>query len=202
MRDFVVAHGPKRAVDLVRRGRQRRRQNAIVKIDRNHAGLVGALVSALKPATVLELGFGGGESATAILSALKYNRVPFEYTLVDNWMDFDGKRPAITRSPRFRAIDFVTSDEEAFVKGCGRTFDFVFSDADHFRAQQWFQEVYDDLLRPGGALLYHDVMNPHFVNLREIYERVADRGYRHALFDRSTRDDEQCERGLLVIFKD
>jgi predicted O-methyltransferase YrrM len=156
----------------------------------------------VKPRTVLELGFGAGEATKAIMAGLNYNEMQFSYTLVDNWQDFGGRRPAATNAEEFSHIDFVTSDEQAFVEGCKDQFDFIFSDADHFSAQNWFQKVYDDLLRPGGILLYHDVTNPELPNLREIYDRVLSQQYRHALFSENSRSDERCDRGLLVIFKE
>jgi predicted O-methyltransferase YrrM len=200
----LLAHAPAPVVRLRRRINTAtfwiRRQKTTVKIDRNHAELVTALVKCVKPRTVLELGFGAGEATKAIMAGLNYNEMQFSYTLVDNWQDFGGRRPAATNAEEFSHIDFVTSDEQAFVEGCKDQFDFIFSDADHFSAQNWFQKVYDDLLRPGGILLYHDVTNPELPNLREIYDRVLSHEYRHALFSENSRSDERCDRGLLVIF--
>ena len=182
--------------------RRKRRQRALVKVDRAHATLIGALVTASKPTDILEFGFGAAESSTAILHALDYNAIPFRYTLVDNWFDWDGRRPRESRVRRFSRIDFVTCDEGAFVRDCQKSYDFIFSDADHLRSQEWFADVFERLLKPGGTLIYHDVTNPGIPNLREIYDKTLERGLRHQLFNRNSRRDERCERGLLVIFKD
>ena len=175
--------------------------NDLVKIDANHANLVRALVMCAKPARILELGFGSGESTRFILAGLNYNEKPFEYVLADNWMDFGGVQPQLTRTPEFSAIKFVTSDEEEFVKGDHGTFDFIMSDADHFRTQLWFEHVYQNLLNRGGILIYHDVTNPQFPNLLRVYTDCIRNGYDHAMFNGSSRREERCGRGLLAIFK-
>jgi len=172
-----------------------------VKIDECHAFFAKALIMTRKPQKILEFGFGAGEATRAILEGLAFNRVPFEYTLVDNWLDFDGRRSQRSFSPTFRAVRFVTQDESVYVSSCQDSYDFIFSDADHFGAERWFPDVYDRLLKPGGTLVYHDVKNPMFPNLHEIYDGVRRQNLDHLLLDRSVREDEQCERGMLVIFK-
>lgn len=142
-KELAIRIAPPPVVNVARRVVLRR----IVRIDRAHAELLRTLVMAGKPRDILEFGFGAGESAAAILSGARFNRMPFSYTLVDNWMDFDGVQPQMTTRRGFRDVR------------C-------------------------------------------FRNLGEILDLVRERGYRHALFDRSSRRGERCERGLLVIFKD
>ncbi len=175
--------------------------NDLVKIDANHANLVRSLVMCAKPKRILELGFGSGESTRFILAGLLYNAMPFEYVLADNWLDFGGVQPELTRAKEFAAVKFVTSDEEAFVHGEHGRFDFIMSDADHFRTQEWFAHVYAKLLNSGGILIYHDVTNPQFPNLMRIYEDCVRNGYHHVLLNANSRREERCDRGMLVIFK-
>lgn len=174
----------------------------LVKIDVNHAELVRALVACQKPRRVLEFGFGAGEATRAILAGLAYNEQPFSYTVVDNWLDFGGAPPAATREPIYREVEFRTSSERDFVLACADSYDFIFSDADHHHAQDWFDAVYGRLLNPGGTLIYHDVTNSaDFPNLLGIYRQVVRDGRNHLLLNRRSRPGERCERGLLSVFK-
>ncbi len=177
----------------------------IVKIDVNHAQLVTALVMSQKPGRVLELGFGSGEATRAILAGLRYNGAGCEYTIVDNWLDFDGIQPAITQDPEYAGINFVTSPENVFVSEAlhaQNQYDFIFSDADHMATQNWFEPVYQQLLARAGILIYHDVTNTRdFPNLLRIYHDCVRNGYHYALFNNNSRTDERCDRGLLAIFK-
>jgi len=175
--------------------------NDLVKIDANHAKFVCALVMCTKPQRILELGFGAGEATRAILAGLRYNERDFEYTVVDNWVDFGGIQPEITKTGEFSAVKFITSGECQFVKEPHGIFDFIFSDADHNNTQHWFEHVYNNLLSRDGVLIYHDVTNPSFPNLLRIYMDSVRKNYDHILLNVSSRRDERCGRGMLVIFK-
>jgi predicted O-methyltransferase YrrM len=174
----------------------------LVKIDANHADFVRALVMCHKPRRVLEFGFGAGEATRAILDGLRYNSQPFEYTLVDNWLDFGGIPPAATRASAYDGVTFTTGDERDFVLACDTGHDLVFSDADHHRTQDWFDLVYDRIVARDGVLIYHDITNTAgFPNLLQIYRDVLRHGYDHVLLNRNSVPGERCDRGLLVIFK-
>jgi predicted O-methyltransferase YrrM len=173
----------------------------IVAVDHAHAALLFALVMAQKPRRLLEIGIGSGKSADAILEALAFNGGGHSYTLVDNWYDFGGAMPEAVRRKYEGRIRLVSADEADFIAGCRERFDFIFSDGDHHHAQERFERVYGELLNDGGILAYHDVANPKFPNLGRITEACTRRGIQHRLFARSSRPDERCERGLLVIFK-
>jgi predicted O-methyltransferase YrrM len=174
----------------------------LVKIDHNHAEFVRTLVACHKPRRVLEFGFGAGEATRAILGGLAYNRQAFEYTLVDNWLDFGGAPPAAAGALAAQGVKVVTSSERDFVQACKASYDFVFSDADHHHTQEWFDQVYGRMVARGGVLIYHDVTNSAgFPNLLRVYEDVLVNGYRHVLFNRNSAAGERCDRGLLVIFK-
>lgn len=175
-----------------------------VKIDVAHAGLLRGLIMSHKPKTILELGVGGGQGTDAMLSALEYNQQPYDYTLVDNWNDFGFKEPPEVGERYGSRIRIVTSGEQEFVFGCEQKFDFIMSDADHHRTDQWFEHVYQNLLNPNGILIYHDVNlvdADAFHNLTTIYRRCQEYVLPHMLFNRNSRTDERCQRGLLVIFK-
>jgi len=187
-----------------------------VKIDVAHAHLITGLVKANKPTTVLEFGIGGGESTDAILEGLEYNQQAYKYTLVDNWHDWMpdimkrvagavGECPAGVIEKYGTRIEIVTSTEQQYVFSCDKTFDFIMSDGDHHNADQWFEYVYENLLNPGGILIYHDVNlfdDDAFKNLITIYTRCQEYGISHQLFNRNSLPEERCQRGLLVIFKD
>lgn len=176
-----------------------------VKIDTAHAELVGALVMCNKPTRILEIGIGGGKSADAILEALEYNQQPFAYTLVDNWFDWGGQRPPAVDEKYGKHMRIIDSGEREFVFSCQEQFDFIMSDGDHMATEQWFEYVYENLLADGGILIYHDVnfVDPDaFMNLKELYRKCRDYRLRFHLFNRNSRSDERCQRGLLVIFKD
>ena len=170
-------------------------------IDDCHAALIASLVACAKPQRVLELGFGPGQSCRAILKALQYNGSSFEYDLVDNWIDFGGALPDVTKSDEFKVIRFISSTEREFVYGCLDKYDFIFSDADHHNTQCWFQRVYEEMLNPGGILLYHDVTTADFPNLYELVQDCRDLGLSYRVFNKNSREGERCDRGLLAIFK-
>jgi predicted O-methyltransferase YrrM len=101
-------------------------------------------------------------------------------------------------------VEIVTSGEKEFVFSCQNTYDLIMSDGDHQQADQWFEHVFDKLVNPGGVLIYHDINLVDanaFQNLIEIYNRVKAHGLSHYLFNKNSRNDERCQRGLLVIFK-
>ena len=190
-----------------------------VQVDFCHGDLIAQLVRCHKPKKVLELGFGSGFTTRKIQSALDANEAgplhpaygpPAKYTLVDNWLDWreKGQPPpdmAEFQTPRTK---IVNSNEHDFVFGAKETWDFIFSDADHFNAEKWFDYVFDKLLNDNGILIYHDISEtapPNgefwFPNLTKILHRTRERKLSHYLFNKDSLKDERCWRGLLVIFK-
>lgn len=177
-------------------------QDDTIKIDRAHADLLTGLIKAGKPKTVLELGIGGGQATDAILEGLVYNQQPYDYTLVDNWLDFGGVMPPIVAETYGDRVTIVTSGEREFVFSCKEKFDFIMSDADHHHTQEWFEYVYSELLNDDGILIYHDVtLVDQFPNLIQILHRCQEFNLRHKLFNKDSLPGEMCFRGLLVIFK-
>jgi predicted O-methyltransferase YrrM len=174
-----------------------------IQVDEAHVALINGIVKSQKPVNILELGLGSGTTTDAILEALRFNQQPFKFTLVDLWLErgWNGQCPPEARAKYENDIEIITSDEREYVFGCSKTFDFIMSDADHINTQQWFEYVYADLLEPGGTLIYHDVTDASFPNLREIYEKCKRFNLRFTLFNKNSRSDERCQRGLLVIYK-
>jgi predicted O-methyltransferase YrrM len=175
-------------------------KNDHVKIDQAHAELLKGLVVANKPKSILELGIGGGASADAILEGLAFNQQQYDYTLVDNWMDFGYKAPDIVVEKYSNKINLITSNEKDFVFSCRSSYDFIMSDADHESTDQWFEYVYENILNDSGILCYHDI-SVFYPNLLTIYNKCKERKLSHKLFNRNSLSTEKCERGLLVIFK-
>lgn len=177
-------------------------QDDTIKIDRAHADLLTGLVQASKPKTILELGIGGGQATDAILNGLEYNQQPYQYTLVDNWMDFENVMPPEVQEKYSSRINLITSGEREFVFSCIAKFDFIMSDADHHNTQNWFEYVYEELLNDDGILIYHDVtLTNQFPNLLQILHRCQEYKLKHKLFNKDSLPTEMCYRGLLVIFK-
>ena len=190
-----------------------------VQVDFCHGDLIANLVKCHKPKTVLELGFGSGFTARKIQEALNYNETgelhpkygpPAKYTMVDNWQDWREKGEAPPDLSEFKndRTTIVVSNEHEFVFNAKTTWDFIFSDADHFNTEKWFEYVFDNLLNDNGILIYHDVCvkapesgEMWFPNLKKILDRTRERKLSHFLFNKDSLASEKCWRGLLVIFK-
>lgn len=177
----------------------------IVKIDECHITLIYGLIVAHKPASILELGYGSGASLNSNLWACTYNQNNPRYVVVDNWLDYGYQKPAfLTKyddNVKNVKVSFVTADEGDYVRDCNETFDFILSDADHQRTDQWFERVYDELLADNGILIYHDVTNKVFPNLDSILQKCEREHLRYMLFNKNSIPGERCDRGLLVISK-
>jgi len=177
-------------------------------VDACHLDLVYGLLRSHKPDTVLELGVGSGRTTAVMIRALEKNGNLKKLTLVDNWVDWKGIRPDHVQDLE-QYIDIVESDEKAFLFSTQSTFDFIFSDADHWNTDKWFDFVYDRVLNRNGVLVYHDVSHEknfpanelRFPNLLNILIKCKQRGLAHVHFDKCSTPGERCYRGFLVIFK-
>lgn len=175
-----------------------------VKIDKCHVDLIYGLIRSQKPESILELGFGSGESTKRIIDACVENSNEPHYLIIDNWMDFDGKMPDLARSLAMGSLplSMIALNEKDFIEKCQDTFDFILSDADHCYSHLWFERTFNDILRPGGIMVCHDIMNREgYPRLYDIVINCKNRGISHVIFDKNGLPDERCERGLLVIFK-
>ena len=178
-----------------------------VAVDQCHLDLVYGLIVSHKPNSVLELGVGSGRTTKTIIRATDNNQNKPDITLVDSWFDFNGKAPACIENYK-KFCKVVPMDEMNFVFSTRNTYDFIFSDADHWNADKWFDYVYDRLLNPNGILIYHDVSTGplpnnelRFPNLTSILYKCKERGISHVHLDRCSKPGERCYRGFLVIFK-
>ena len=125
-------------------------------VDDCHLDLVYGLVRSHKPDNVLELGVGSGKTTVVLIKALKKNEKFKKLTLVDNWIDWKGDKPTHIQELE-EYIDIVECDEREFIFSCNQSFDFIFSDADHWNTDKWFDYVYDRILSDNVILIYHDV---------------------------------------------
>lgn len=171
-----------------------------VKMDENHIDLIYSLIICNKPKTILEIGVGTGAVSLKALQACEYNEITPQIVCVDNFFDWKGKPPREFEEAS-KKFQFVISDEKSFVKSCKDSFDFIISDADHHHTHEWVESTYS-LLNKGGILIYHDVTNRDFPNLFGIVNWARKKGVTHMCFNSSSKPNERCERGLLVIKKD
>lgn len=189
------------------------------EIDVAHAHLIDGLVRAFKPTRILELGWGGGRSHNAIMTAAAFNDNQPEYTLVDNWSQEGQQPPDVQASVQLHTMNHitktrakntlshfgvVTSSEQDFIRILLQqnkaTFEFIMSDADHEHTHQWCADVYHKLLTSPGILIYHDI-STGYENLKTIKPVLQSVGGLCMEFNRKTREDEECQRGLLVVYK-
>jgi SAM-dependent methyltransferase len=141
---------------------------------------------------------GAGYTARALLQALAWNGKG-RLVCVDSWHDTKGQEPEIAQELRARGVEIVVQAEEPFCQSCPADFaDVLISDADHLRSDQWLGE-HLRILRPGGWAFFHDTSNSEFPNLARILDGVKELPHWH--FTASSRADERCERGWLMVHK-
>lgn len=192
----------------------------MIEIDVAHAFLIDGLVRSFKPTNILELGFGGGRSHNAIATGALYNCNKPHYTLVDSWLDWNYEQPPAVQESvvkhqlnhktkerehnTFERFRTITKPEQDFINEALRDkwepFDFIMSDADHQQTNKWCIDVYTRLLASPGILIYHDV-SEGYDNLKTIKPALQSVGGICVEFNKSTREDEECHRGLLVVYK-
>lgn len=180
-------------------------------VDQCHLDLTYGLVRAHKPKSILELGVGSGRTTATLIKGVRDNgdEKNARITLVDNWEDWRGEKPKDILEEIEGYVEVVDKPERDFVFEARQSWDFIFSDADHWNTDKWFDYVYDRLLKNNGVLIYHDVSKQEgfpkeelrFPNLYNILLKCRERGIAHAHFDRSSSEGERCYRGFLVIFK-
>lgn len=167
-------------------------------IDQAHCDLIYGLAVSLKPVNILEIGYGEGASARALWDAMCFNGNLCRYTIVDNWLGHQGKPPI-----EVQEHEIYSMSEEEFYRDradSDYSYDLILSDADHGQADRWF-DLSLRMLRSPGLLIYHDVTNANHPNLRRLITMAITAGLPSLIFDKSTRPDEHCERGLLIISK-
>lgn len=169
-------------------------------MDINHGLLVYSLLLSHKPENILELGIGTGYTSKAIVSAIKYNKMgkSTHVDSVDLWPPvgeaIQELRPILTEGSQI-----IIDTEEHFVNNCPENqYDFVLSDADHINAHTWFDKMLF-LTKPDGILIFHDVTHFSYPNLFFLVEETKRLGLPHFVFNKNSKENEFCDRGLLVI---
>lgn len=137
-----------------------------------------ALVRALKPLRILELGTWHGASATHILQAIAHNGHG-HLDCVDNRaygdvVTGDMIPPALQGGCTINHVSLEEAIATAIQKGRG--YDFIFEDAMHTAEQvELVWQHADALLTPGGVIVSHDAM--HNVAGEAVREGIAKAGY-------------------------
>jgi hypothetical protein len=111
-----------------------------VKMDENHIDLIYSLIISSKPKKILEIGVGTGAVSLKLLNATEYNQIDPDITCVDNFYDWNGQQPKGFEEFKDN-FKFVISDEKSFVESCSEKFDFIVSDADHLRTNEWVDKT-------------------------------------------------------------
>lgn len=170
-------------------------------IDIPHGMLIlGALLSA-KPKNILEIGIGTGFITNLLLDGIEYNQIG-TLTSIDNYHDLGGNLPnRVLDALKLRSnINIIAPIEERdFVNQCSiNHFDFLVSDGDHNNADQWVDRIFD-IMKPNSFMFFHDVNNSGYPNLKKYQTRAIELNKPNYLFNYSSRNDEECERGILMV---
>jgi predicted O-methyltransferase YrrM len=173
---------------------------ATVAVDKSHAMLLYGMITSHKPDTILELGIGSGFITKTILYAIKYNGKG-NLTSVDNWNDWSGKEPNHIQELRNMGVNIIAPiDEEIFIRENKNKYDVIIVDGNHRHGGEWADKVLE-MLNPNGFLFAHDVEHPNYPTLKN-YQILANKfGYSNYTFSKSSRDDEYCWRGWIMINK-
>lgn len=167
-----------------------------ISIDSNHIELIYSLIICHKPNNCLELGIGSGLTTKRIVQAFDYNEIVPNIDCVDNFFDWNGNCPDHIKE--LTSINIIINNEYDFLTSCNKKYDFIISDADHNNTDRWLDKTLQ-LLNAGGMLIYHDVTNVEFPNLKKLIEQAKTLRLNHMLFTKNSKMNERCNRGLLVI---
>ena len=168
-------------------------------IDKAHVIYIAGAVLSKKPKNILEIGIGSGYVTTNLFYSLKYNNLG-TLTCVDNWHDWHGKEPKHIKFMEKSEIKIINKSEKEFVKNCDdNMFDFLVSDGDHNNSGTWINE-YLRIIQNNGFMFFHDTnLEDDYPNLQLIGKRIFELNLPHYHFKISTRNDEECENGILFV---
>lgn len=171
-----------------------------IAIDNNHIELIYGIIISHKPQNILEIGIGSGLLTKKILSAFKYNGIKNNLDCVDNFFDWSGIAPSHILD--IKDINLIYKSEEEFIRTCEKKYDLIISDADHFNSHKWIDKTCC-LLNENGILIYHDITNKMFPNLSSIisFFEINSSKYSYFIFNKNSRNDERCDRGLLIVYR-
>ncbi len=174
--------------------------NHAASIDLNHAILLFAAATAAKPQRVLNLGIGPGLTAFALLHALRHNGEG-SLVCVDNNHDLGGNMSqGVLDQLRGDGVEIVISGEREYVHSClTDSFDLILSDADHYHAGEWVDEILR-IARPDALIFVHDADNNAFPGLRRYQERARELGLGYKMFNKGGHGtDRSPQTGFLMI---
>jgi predicted O-methyltransferase YrrM len=161
----------------------------MIEIDENHRSFICSLIRCTKPFMVLELGYGSGLTTKTICYALQKNKRG-NLVVVDNFLDWEFNKPDHFKVDGFK---FEQLDEKEYLESTKDHFDIIICDADHNNTHNHIDYLLA-ILNRDGYLIFHDVTNPMFPNLKSIIDKLPN-GF---LFCSSSLESEQCERGLYI----
>jgi len=179
-------------------------------VDINHIILLFGIILSQKPINILELGIGSGLVSQTILNAIKYNGIKCKYDALDfcisdiNWQNGGWEYPTIDLIDNLKKenVNLISEEEGVFVKQCeSNKYDLIISDADHYNAGEWVDDIIR-ICKPNGIIFCHDVLffrKGSFQSLKKYIDYVENNSIPHYLFEKSSRHDEKCERGWLMI---
>jgi len=158
--------------------------------------LFGTLISS-KPKNILEIGIGTSLCSNILLKGIEYNGFG-TLTCVDNLYDLGGNLPYYILDNMKSKANIIISNEKDFVFNCkDNSYDFLISDGDHNHAGEWVEQIFR-IIQPNSFMFFHDVSEsyPNLIN----YKIEADKLNKpNHLFNISSRFDENCKRGFLMI---
>lgn len=169
-------------------------------IDVAHGALILGALASCKAKDILEIGIGTGFISNILFETIQYNQIG-NLTCVDNFHDLGGNFPNKTLEDlKSKKINIIAPmQEREFVFSCKEnSFDFLVSDGDHQRAGEWADQIFK-IMKPNAVMFFHDVSNPGYINLKNYKTRSDSLGKPNFLFDTSSRSDEDCHRGILMV---
>lgn len=169
-------------------------------VDLCHGMLILSNVLSSKPEKILEIGIGPGFCSEILLSAIEYNQKG-KLTCVDNFVDYGGNTPpSLVEKLKNNNIELIAPIEEKdFVYSAkDDSYDFLVSDGDHHKAGLWTDQIFR-IMKPYSIMFFHDASNEGFPTIKN-YQTEAERLNKpYYLFNKSSRKDEQCHFGLLMV---
>jgi len=170
-------------------------------IDSAHGMLIlGSLMSS-KSKNILEIGIGTGFITTMLLNAIEYNKIG-HLTCIDNFHDLGGNLPNQTlediKSKQNVNVIAPIEEREFVFSSKENSFDFLVSDGDHQRSGEWADQIFK-IMKPNSIMFFHDIDNPGYPNLKNYITRANSLGKPNFVFNSSSRPDEDCERGILMV---
>ena len=137
-------------------------------------------------------------------AALRADTKIYNKKFPEDWFNYSSRgskklRGNVVADYPVGAKGYILAEEKDFVFSIEENqFDFIVSDGDHLHAGEWAEQIFK-ILKPDSFMFFHDVNNPGYPNLMN-YKILADKYNKpNFLFKESSRADEDCQRGTLMI---